>query len=221
LLRPRDGSTAVRDWWLPVALVLLTAIPFIAGNFRLAEVAAGVVTDENARLLLNPLPLVLHIVASGLFSVVGALQFAPRFRRQFIRWHRLAGRVLVLCGLVSGVTGLWMNQFFAPGEQDGALLYWFRVIFGAGMIMCLIIGWTDIRGRNVQGHRAWISRAYAIGQGAGTQALVHMAWMLFFPLPGETERAWLMGGGWIINVAVVESVLRRSRPVPRRGVVQV
>jgi hypothetical protein len=205
-------------WSLPLALLALTAIPAVAGMFRLAEVAGGAVTEENARFLARPVPLVLHIVTSVLFSVVGALQFSPKFRRQYVRWHRYAGRVLVLCGLVSGLTGLWMNQFFAPGPHDGALLYGFRVLFGVAMVACIAIGWTSIRRRDVVGHRAWMSRAYAIGQGAGTQALVHLMWMIFLPLPGEAARAWLMGGGWIINLAVVELVLRRAQVAPRRTV---
>lgn len=208
-------SEIVKGWWLPIGLLALTAVPVIFGMVRLTEVARNVVTEENARLLASPFALVLHIVTSSLFSVVGALQFAPKFRRKHIQWHRYAGRVLVLCGLVSGLTGLWINQFFAPGEHDGPLLYWFRVLFGVGMVVCIVRGWTDVRKRNVAGHRAWISRAYAIGQGAGTQALVHMAWMIFFSLPGETERAWLMGAGWFINVVVVEAVLRRPRPATR------
>lgn len=186
--------------------------------FRLAELAGGVATSDNARFLARPLPLVLHIVTSSLFSVIGALQFAPKFRRQYPRWHRHAGRVLVLCGLASGLSGLWMNQFFAPGPHDGVLLYWFRVLFGVAMVAFICLGWTSIRKRNVAAHRAWMARAYAIGQGAGTQALVHLVWMVFFPLPGEVERAWLLGGGWIINVVVVEVVLRRGHSVPRRAV---
>ena len=218
LLRRSDRLARAREWWLPAALLALTAIPFVAGLFRLVEVTQGTQTGVNARLLAHPLPLALHIVTSSIFSVVGALQFAPKFRRQSPVWHRQAGRVLVLCGLVSGLSGLWMNQFVAPGEHDSVLLYWFRVLFGVAMVLCIAVGYAAVRNRKAIEHRAWMSRGYAIGQGAGTQAVVFMLWMIFFPLPGEIGRAWLMGSAWIINVAVVEWFMRRARVAPRPAV---
>ncbi|HCS55978.1 MAG TPA: hypothetical protein DIW80_00625, partial [Gordonia polyisoprenivorans] len=58
---------------------------------------------------------------------------------------------------------------------------------------------------------AWMTRAYAIGIAAGTQALVSIPWMVLAGQPGEAGRALLMGAGWVINVAVAEYAIRRRR----------
>ena len=59
-------------------------------------------------------------------------------------------------------------------------------------------------------HRAWMTRAYAIGLGAGTQALTLAAGEIIGGPPTELENALLMGAGWMINVAVAEWSIRRK-----------
>ena len=63
-------------------------------------------------------------------------------------------------------------------------------------------------------HSAWMTRAYAIGLGAGTQVFTFLPWTLFFGEPGQAMHAVLMGAGWVINLAVAEVVIRRRA---RRG----
>jgi hypothetical protein len=52
-------------------------------------------------------------------------------------------------------------------------------------------------------------RAYAIGMGAGTQALVLMIGEMISGKPDELSRALLMGLAWVINLAVAEWIIRR------------
>ena len=198
--------------FIPIALIVLSAIPFLGGIVRLTGLASGVaITPENARFVAVPLPVVLHIICATIFSILGAFQFAPEFRRARLGWHRMAGRVLVVCGLVTAVTGLWMAQFYPFTEflQNG-LLYAFRLIFGFAMIVSLVLGTLAIMRRDIAQHSAWMMRGYAIAQGAGTQALVTLLWMAFFGTPSAMTRSLLMGAGWIINLLVVEWILRRS-----------
>ena len=109
-------NTPPSEWRIPAAL-LLSAVPIAAGAFRVAELTGGgavtpdKITPENARFFASPLPVTLHILSSSLYAVLGAFQFAPGFRRRRLGWHRAAGRVLVVCGLVAALSGLWMTQF--------------------------------------------------------------------------------------------------------------
>jgi hypothetical protein len=53
-------------------------------------------------------------------------------------------------------------------------------------------------------------RGYALGQGAGTQALIFLPWALIFGTPGALTGELLMGAGWAINLAVAEWIIRRG-----------
>ena len=54
-----------------------------------------------------------------------------------------------------------------------------------------------------------MTRAYAIGVGAGTQALVFIPQSLIFDSTDEPSRAVFMGAAWVINLAVAEYIFRR------------
>lgn len=56
-----------------------------------------------------------------------------------------------------------------------------------------------------------MTRGYAIGLGAGTQALVQIPFSFDGP-PGALARSLLMGVGWGINLAVAEWFVRRRVP---------
>jgi len=209
-----SARTSASTWRVPALLILLSLVPAIAGTARLAELSGHPpVTPANARFVAMPLPVVLHIVAVIPFSILGAFQFAPSFRRRHRRWHRAAGRVLGVCGLIAALTGLWMAHFYPWPEGDGEAVYVLRLVFGSAMLGSMVLALAAIPRRDFAAHGAWMTRAYAIGMGAGTQVFTHLPWfMLVDGKPGELPRAVMMGAGWVINVLVAEWIIRRGAP---------
>ena len=110
-------------------------------------------------------------MSAGVYAILGAFQFATGFRRRRPGWHRAAGRLLVPCGLLVGLSALWMTLFYPRADGTGDLLYAFRLLFGSAMVVSIVLGFAAIRRRDVIRHRAWMMRGYAIGLGAGTQVL--------------------------------------------------
>jgi hypothetical protein len=203
------------EWRVPVLLVLLSLVPALAGTARLAELARGAeITPANARFFAMPLPVVLHILAVIPFSIVGAFQFSPAFRRRRRGWHRAAGRLLAPCGLVAALTGLWMARFYPWPPGDGQVLYLERLVVGSAMVVSIVLALLAVRRRDFTSHGAWMIRGYALGMGAGTQVLTHLPWFVLVDRhPGELPRALMMGAGWAINVVIAEWIIRR---VPSR-----
>ena len=199
------------QWLVPVGLIVLSLVPVAVGVVRVTELTGGgTVTPDNARFFASPVPVVLHIVCASVFCLLGAFQFVPGLRRRRPGWHRAAGRVVALCGLVAALAGLWMTVFYPHPAGDGALLMFFRLVFGSAMVVSIVLAVVAIRRRDVARHRAWMIRGYAIGQGAGTQVLTSVGWIVIFGTPGEFTRAMLMAAGWVINLAVAQSIIRRG-----------
>lgn len=195
----------------PALLLALSAIPMLGGAMRLTSLSAPV-SEENARFVASPAPVVLHIASAALYALLGAFQFSPGIRRRFPTWHRRAGKVLVAAGLLTGLTGLWMAQIYAiPVGMQGPFLHGTRLLVGTGMIASLLLGWSAILRRDIPRHEAWMIRAYALAQGAGTQVLVLMPWTIATGESTGLTRDLLMTLAWAINLVVAEWLIRRRR----------
>jgi hypothetical protein len=224
MARSQAGAGSMKlsqGWRAPLGLLVLGMLPVIAGAFRLEQLSG--ISDAmpvNPRFSPMPAPVVVHIVSATLFSVLGPLQFAAGFRRRWPAWHRVAGRLLVACGLLVALTGLWMTLFYAPPDNSGPLLFVSRIVFGSAMVASIVVGLAAILRRDIQGHRRWISRGYAIGLGAATQMLVLMvAGIALGPLNELTHDA-LMALSWVINLAVAEWAMRKRRTPAGRKAIQ-
>ena len=113
-----------------------------------------------------------------------------------------------------------MTLTYAWANADGEAVYAARLILGSGMAAALIFGLTTVLQGNIPAHKAWMLRAYAIGMGAGTQVFTHLPWFLLVGQPTEGPRAVLMIGAWVINLAVVETLIAkdRRRAIPARRI---
>ena len=209
--------TTRTDRWVPAGLVLLAAIPVLAGTARLVEILGGPeLIPTDARFAASPAPVVIHVTAAIGYALLGAFQFSSAIRRRHPGWHRRAGRFLVALGLAVALSALWMTLRFPLKEGTGELLYVFRLLFASGMAASLILGVAAIRRRDITRHRAWMTRAYALALGAGTQVFtVGFGGALFGA--GVVRTDLMMGAGWAINLAVAEWLIRRPDARQRRN----
>lgn len=204
------GQRKSRSWPVPAALIALSAVPLTAGTLRLVQQAGGpAVLPVDDRFDALPVALLVHVVGSAVFALVGAFQFVPRLRRRHPTWHRRSGRVLVLAGLLVVGSAIWVTTTYPAQPGTGQALYLVRLVVAPAMAASLILGFAAIRRRDVATHRAWMIRAYALGLGAGTQIFTEGFGVPIFGT-GVLAGDLLKASGWVINLAVAEWVIGRA-----------
>ncbi len=77
------------------------------------------------------------------------------------------------------------------------------------MAASIVLGFQAIRLRDITPHRAWMTRAYAIAMGAGTQVFTLGIGEAIFG-SSDLSIALLQGVSWVINLAVAEWFIRRQ-----------
>lgn len=209
------------EWALLAVIVVYSLGPTVGGLVRMLELSGGpAIAPPNPRALADPLPITLHILTSLVFCIAGALQFLPNIRRHNPASHRINGRVVAIAGCASAATGLWMTHVYTfPPSLQGSLLYWVRMVLGSSMMVLVVWAVIAIRSRDIFRHAASMLRAYAIGQGASTQTMMGIAWIVFAgsEATGPVRDA-IMVSAWILNLAVAEILIRRlPKPGARRA----
>jgi uncharacterized membrane protein len=199
--------------WVPFALVALVLVPVVAGTLRVIELAGGSTVPPDPRFAASPVPVAVHVVGAVGYGLVGAFQFSGGLRRRHPGWHRAAGRVLVVLGLAVALSALWMALFYPRQPGTGELARVFRLAFGTGMAAGIVLAFTAIRRGDVARHRAWMTRAYALALGAGTQVFTQGIGEAVFGV-GVFETDLMLGAGWLVNLAVAEYVIRRRTGAP-------
>lgn len=207
--------------WAFLSLVLIYSfVPAVFALVRIPELLGGpTIAPPNPRAVIEPAPIILHILGSSVFCLAGAVQFLPSLRRHNPTFHRALGCVVVAAGCVSALSGFWMTVFYTfPEALQGPLLYWARIVLSMAMFGLIVRAVIAIQARHVAAHQAAMLRAYAIGQGASTQTLLFIAaFVLVGADPLGVSRDVLMVAAWIINLAIAEVFVRRAAMSHRRG----
>jgi uncharacterized membrane protein len=200
------------EWIVLAFIITYSFIPSFGGLIRVLDLIGGpAIIPENPRAARDPFPIVLHILSSFLFCIVGAVQFLPSIKRWYPATHRAIGRVLVAAGCISAASGLWMTHIYTfPQELQGSLLYWVRMLLGSLMIGFIVGAVIAVKSRNIMRHTAMMVRAYAIAQGASTQTFFGITWIV---LTGSEAmgplRDGMMVGAWVLNLVVAEVLIKK------------
>lgn len=106
-----------------------------------------------------------HILPGALFLVLAPFQFSRSFRQRHLQLHRWSGRILVVCGLIIGISALIMSfKMNIGGPNETAATTLFAIMF----LICLTKAYLYIRRKDVLRHREWMIRAYGVGLGVAT-----------------------------------------------------
>ncbi|HEX8193730.1 MAG TPA: DUF2306 domain-containing protein [Allosphingosinicella sp.] len=150
--------------------------------------------------------LIIHVVGAVSALVVGPLQFVRRIRVRRPVYHRAAGRIYVAACAVGAPSGFVL----AMGTTAGPVV---SLGFAIPAVLCATftwLGWRAAVDRRFEAHAEWMLRSYGVIAVAITLRLLipASAFLGFEFLAAYRVNSWL---AWIINVALVEYVIRRNR----------
>ena len=177
-------------------------------NPRLAQFAA--LDDIFAR---HPTLTLIHIVPGLFFMVLGPLQFSSSIRARHLWWHRLSGKVFVICGLVIGISALLMS-FAMPaigGVNQAAATTFFSIVF----LFALSKAFWHIRRREIALHREWMIRAFAIGLAVATIRPIIGIFFATSPITGLTPHEFFGTAFWIgfvLHLIAAEAWIHATAP---------
>ena len=209
---PGRRINAIPAIGLTIMTLMSIAIGLYAFGFQ-----ARLTGDPTFHLRFDSMPLAstMHVVGGGLVLLTGALQFWRGLRMKMPVLHRWLGRIYLTFVLLGGIGGLML----APVSDGGVVAH-----FGFGMLAVLWLfsggrAYQAIRAGNIQVHREWMMRNFAMAFGAVTLRIylgLFAAAGVDFP-EAYPAVAWL---AWVPNLLVVEwwLTLRRERLAVRESV---
>jgi uncharacterized membrane protein len=152
LLAPSTGRSRFKTV-LWISLGLITLFVFITSEVLL-------VTDYpmyqayRLQVIADRQLLIPHTLAGIIALVAGPLQFSSRFRQRHLKFHRVLGRIYVICVFVGSFTGIALaaGRPGLPGTSMQA----------AAWMVCTTAAFLTARNRQIIQHRQWMARSYAV-----------------------------------------------------------
>ena len=201
-------------YFVPAALLLFGALPISVAVLRLFQIPMGTLPPDSIKMVVVPVAHFSHVLAGATFGLLGPLQLTARLRSARPHLHRILGRIHVLAGLFLALSGLRLVTTFP--DSATMVLDAARILGSVALLCTLWLAISAIRRRDINRHRAWMIRGYAIGMGGNA---VVLGMILYLILIGS-EPVGLTGDivfvvSWAISILVAEWLVRRN---PRRHV---
>ena len=157
-------------------IFLAIVVGFLAVTGIGASVMHYLREPYNEGFLDHPLITGAHVVLGGIYLAIAPFQFISSIRNRFLDYHRWAGRFLAAVGLIVGASAFFLAvvvPFSGWFESliNGAFAVWF--------FFALIQGVLYIRVGNVDKHREWMLRAFAVGLAIATMRLIFVPALIY------------------------------------------
>lgn len=206
------APTAIGNWKRIGWILLLLGGLFAASNAVMFMLVGGHGSPEiKERFFATAIAGWSHAFGGAIAALIGPFQMLARVRRSWPRVHVWMGRIYLLAVLTGGLAGL----YFAPVSSARIVG---RVGFATLAVFWLFSGtraYLAIRHGNVQEHRCWMLRNYALTFGAATLRIelpLLIIGGVSFPV-AYTMVAWI---SWVPNWLAVEAWLRTRKAVVAR-----
>jgi len=199
-----------------ILMVLLSlsigAYAFTFLDFELKSILLD--KGELAKQLIYQVGFYSHVTGGGLALISGAFQFFPKLRQRRLSLHRFIGKVYVLVCLWSGFSGF----FIALYATGGPVAKTGFVLLAVFWVFSTLMAYRTIRKKDIEAHREWMIRSYALTFAAVTLRLhlpLYTGFMGLDFIPAYRLVSWT---AWVPNLLVVEWFIRRQAKVATKWI---
>lgn len=126
-----------------------------------------------------------HFAAGAIILILGSIQFVQKIRDLYPSLHRWLGRLYILASFSTAIGGLVF--IFAKGTIGGIMM---DIAFSGYGILTFVAAFATIyfaRSGNMDQHRAWAIRLYALAIGSWLYRMDYGFWFLFTDGLGHTS----------------------------------
>lgn len=159
----------------------------------------------------HPQLTLIHITAGLLFVLSAPLQFIKRIRNNFPKIHRSNGYVVLISGLIIGISALIMGALMAIGGITETLAV---TTFGVLFLFSLLRAYLFILKRNFDLHREWMIRVLAIALAVSTTRPIMGVFFATSRLTGLSVQQFFGIAFWIafsLHITFAEFWIRKTR----------
>ncbi|HEY9004022.1 MAG TPA: DUF2306 domain-containing protein [Mucilaginibacter sp.] len=159
----------------------------------------------------HPQLTLIHITAGLFFVLLAPLQFIKRIRNNYPKTHRTIGYIVLISGLIIGITALIMGAIMAIGGITETLAV---TTFGVLFLFSLMRAYFYILKREFDLHREWMIRVLAIGLAVTTTRPIMGIFFATSKLTGLTVQQFFGIAFWIaftIHIIFAEYWIRKTR----------
>jgi hypothetical protein len=156
-----------------------------------------------------------HILPALALILLVPFQFSRRFRAQHLKAHRWIGRVVMVLGLIVGVSGLALLKNPVGGAAEVTVILFFDTLF----LVALAKAYVYARARAIALHREWVIRAMSVAVGVATVRPIMGVFFATARLTGMTPHEFFGIAFWIgltLTSVAGEAWIRHTRYFARR-----
>lgn len=176
--------------------------------FMLVDMTQQGLLSRKGELLSNRIYMLafyMHIYGGGLALLIGWPQFKKKLRDRRRSLHKIIGKIYLLAILFIGApAGLYIAHY-ADGGLTGQMGFTLLAIF---WFIFSLMAYLKIREGDVQEHKIWMIRSYALTFAAVTLRI----WLPVFGAFYEYEEAYPMISWlcWVPNMIFAELIIRKN-----------
>jgi uncharacterized membrane protein len=196
---------------------MVHVVPIAVGGYQPPAPASNPVAAQFGALdhlfAHYPVLTLIHIVPGLLFMILGPFQFNSTIRARYPRWHRVNGRIFLICSLVIGISALVMS--FGMPAIGGVNQAAATIMFGTFFLFALCKAFWHIRRREIALHREWMMRGFAVGLAVATIRPIVGIFFATSRLTGLTPHEffgtafWL---GFVLQLMAAEAWIHATQP---------